>query len=130
MYFVKKGQFRIAVIKIENKIKFITYDQENILVHNTDVENIIITLKEKLIEKVNEFNNIRNINKLKVIDNSRKVAQLLSIILVPINGLIFLANSLNISFIKQITENKLVFLGIGLTIYNHLHFNYYYCCSA
>ncbi len=79
------------------------------MVHNTDVENIIITLKEKLIEKVNEFNNIRNINKLKVIDNSRKVAQLLSIILVPINGLIFLANSLNISFIKQITENKLVF---------------------
>ncbi|HFJ9411716.1 TPA: hypothetical protein ACGW7I_005407 [Bacillus cereus] len=114
VYFVKKGQFRIAVIKIENKIKFITYDQENILVHNTDVENTIITLKEKLIEKVNEFNNIRNINKLKVIDNSRKVAQLLSIILVPINGLIFLANSLNISFIKQITENKLVFWGLAL----------------
>ncbi|MEN1938208.1 hypothetical protein AAIE21_22160 [Paenibacillus sp. 102] len=113
-YFVKKGQFRVAVIKIENKIKFITYDQENILVHNTEVENIIINLKGKLIAKVNEFNSIRNINKLKVIDNSRKVAQLLSIILVPINGLILLANSLNISFIKQITENKLVFWGLIL----------------
>lgn len=92
-----KDKEKIEFTLIKNELEIHTFPQE--------ILSLIRQMEEKILGKINEYRKITRLNQFKLFDNTRKTVQILSLLLVPLNGLMLLGNTLNITFLKDITQN-------------------------
>ena len=108
-YEVVINEYKLVVIKHCNKIEFLSFLDEEVNYPDTIMREINI-LKQLLKNKVSEYRRLTMLEKHKIIDVSHKTISLISLILAPINALIFFGISVGISSMETIIKNA-YFLG-------------------
>ncbi|HDR4901613.1 TPA: hypothetical protein QCR38_003870 [Bacillus cereus] len=106
LYVMEKNGNELVVLKDKEKIEF-TLIKNELEIHTfpQEILSLIRQMEEKILGKINEYRKITRLNQFKLFDNTRKTVQILSLLLVPLNGLMLLGNTLNITFLKDITQN-------------------------
>ena len=110
LYILEKNDQQILILKNGQKIEFsLIKDENEVCVIPYELLSLFRDMESKLLSKINEYRKITRLNQFKLFDNTRKTVQILTLILVPLNGLMLLGNSLNITFLKSITHNAYFF---------------------
>lgn len=110
LYILEKNDQQILILKNGQKIEFsLIKDETEVCVIPYELLSLFRDMESKLLSKINEYRKITRLNQFKLFDNTRKTVQILTLILVPLNGLMLLGNSLNITFLKSITHNAYFF---------------------
>jgi hypothetical protein len=123
--FVKKDEFesfevdihgnQLIILKVDRRIEFLSlYNGQ--LFYSDAVIHEINKLKATLIEKVSNYIKISMFNKHKIIDNTKKSIQLVTLILVPLNALLLYLNTIGIATFEKITKNPWVIGVLGIIL--------------
>ncbi|MEB2492870.1 hypothetical protein SOP93_17030 [Peribacillus frigoritolerans] len=117
LYIMEKNGDRLLLLKNNEKIEFsLIRNEQEIYIISDEILSIIKQMEEKLLIKINEYRKITRLNQFKLFDNTRKTAQYLSLLLVPLNGIMLLGNSLNIPFLNTVTQN-VYFYWVSIAVF-------------
>lgn len=112
-YNVKIYGFDVVVIKLENRIEFLSfYDKE--LRYNEAIRNQIGTLRSILEKKVSLYRDLSMVNRHKVISNIKQIVEVVSVLLVALNGTLLYAISNGLKQIAGISTNIQVIVAVAI----------------
>lgn len=111
-YRVDIYDYDLIVIKDEKIIKFLTFKDDN-LVYVREIDDLIIDIRDKLVDKVSEYRKLVMFRDNKVIDNSMKLTNGASKMLLPTSIIVSILSLSSLIDIEKIKNyDKLIFIFI------------------
>ncbi len=117
-YMVEINGYQLLIIKDNKIIKFLTFEYDN-LVYVREIDDIIVDIREKLIKKVSAYRKLVMFRDNKIIDNSVKIANSASKLLLPtsvITSILSLSSLIDIDRIKHYDKLILIIIIVLVII--------------
>ena len=114
---VNKGDISFFICKFEDRIEFISFNEEGNIMYTQSTLNEINNLEKLLRIKVSNFRRIILMQNNKITDNARKTTQIAGMLLTPINlFILFGISPLGLTWVKKAVNSTITYILMGVLL--------------